>query len=96
MIFNNSFKYGLVSKMFHWYMAILLLVILLIGNLSEHLSGNFYNYSMLIHNSLGVSIFVFVFLRLAWRWSNKIPEKIIINKFLTFCLIWHFLYFILV
>ena len=84
MILNNSFKYGLVSKMFHWYMAFLLLVILLIGNLSEHLSGNFYNYSMLIHNSLGILIFVLVFLRLAWRWSNKIPEKIIINKFFNF------------
>ena len=84
MIINNSFKYGLVSKMFHWYMAILLLIILIIGNLSEHLSGNFYNYSILIHNSLGILIFVLVFLRLAWRWSNKIPEKIIINKFLNF------------
>lgn len=84
MIFNNSIKYGLISKILHWYMAFIILIILLIGNLSEHLSGKIYDVSMVLHNSLGILIFLLVFLRLFWRWSTKIPKKIVTHKFFNY------------
>lgn len=84
MIFNNFIKYGLISKIFHWYIAFIILTILLIGNLSEHLSGKIYDVSMVLHNSLRILIFLLVFLRLFWRWSTKIPKKIVTHKFFNY------------
>ena len=83
MIRNTIKKYGLISKTFHWYMAGILLFVLLLGNLSEHTPKKYYDFLMLVHNSLGIIIFVLVILRLLWRWSNPKPEKINKSRFLN-------------
>jgi len=83
MIRNTTKKYGLISKTFHWYMAGILLFVLLLGNLSEHTPKKYYDFLMLVHNSLGLIIFILVILRLLWRWSNPKPEKINKNKLLN-------------
>ena len=64
MIRNTIKKYGLISKTFHWYMAGILLFVLLLGNLSEHTPKKYYDFLMLVHNSLGIIIFILVILRL--------------------------------
>ena len=83
MIRNTVKKYGLISKTFHWYMAGILLFVLLLGNLSEHTPKKYYDFLMLVHNSLGLIILILVILRLLWRWSNPKPEKINKNKLLN-------------
>ena len=83
MIRNTTNKYGLISKTFHWYMAGILLFVLLLGNLSEHTPKKYYDFLMLVHNSLGLIILILVILRLLWRWSNPKPEKINKNKLLN-------------
>ena len=80
MIRNSKEKYGLISKTFHWYMAGLILFVLLLGNLSEHTPDKYYDLLLLVHNSLGLILFALVFLRLLWRWSNPKPKKIGLNK----------------
>ena len=57
-------------------MAGILLFVLLLGNLSEHTPKKYYDFLMLVHNSLGIIIFILVILRLFWRWSNPKPENI--------------------
>ena len=81
MIRNTIKKYGLISKSFHWYMAGIILFVLLLGNLSEHTPKEYYGLLMLVHNSLGIILFGLVILRLLWRWSNTKPEKINKNRF---------------
>ena len=57
-------------------MAGILFFVLLLGNLSEHTPKKYYDFLMLVHNSLGIIIFILVILRLLWRWSNPKPENV--------------------
>ena len=93
-ILNTSHSYGFISILFHWLMAIILLATFLLG---LNLKDNFQNYDtvLMIHNSLGILIFILVIFRVCWRWLNIRPEplasKIILIKLATLI---HILFYI--
>ena len=80
-LMDNEQKYGLISSLFHWTMAILLFVNYLLGSVVEDFENNpFIN--MNLHMTLGCLIFLIGTLRLAWRFLNLEPQPIQQNRML--------------
>ena len=69
---NTADEYGLISKLFHWTMALLMIATYLLG---KNLENNFqYYYEILIiHNTLGLLILLLAIFRLSWKWINIRP-----------------------
>lgn len=94
-ILNTTQSYGFISILFHWLMAIILLATFLLG---LNLEDNFQNYDtvLMLHNSLGILIFLLAIFRICWRWINIRPEplssKKILIKLATFI---HILFYII-
>lgn len=66
--------YGAVAQLFHWGIAILILVQIPLGIYGAGLQTGFDKLVLLArHKSIGVTVFVLVVLRLAWRWSHPPP-----------------------
>src|SRR6056300_917566 len=80
-ILNNNHTYGLVSIFFHWLMALILIVTFILG---LNLESNFqYYYEVLmLHNSLGILIFLLAVFRACWRWLNIKPDPLTSKKIL--------------
>ena len=72
-IMNTTLGYGLVSKMFHWGMAVLLAIAFILGVLSEHNDN-----SLLLntHNWLGLVLLGMVLFRLSWRFIGIVPKTL--------------------
>ena len=72
---NTLDSYGSVAKFFHWLIAALVIIMLLIG-----LSFEFIDYKPLkgvlmeIHKSTGLTILFLFLLRLCWRLINPTPR----------------------
>ena len=94
-ILNTAQSYGFISVLFHWLMAIILLATYLLG---LNLEDNFQNYDavLMLHNSLGILIFLLAIFRICWRWINIRPEplssKKILIKLATFI---HILFYVI-
>ena len=80
-IFNTSHSYGFISILFHWLMALILLATFLLG---LNLEDNFQNYDavLMLHNSLGILIFLLAIFRVCWRWINIRPKPLASKKIL--------------
>ena len=80
---NSADNYGLISKLFHWIMAALIIATYILG---KNLENNFeYYYEILmIHNTLGLSILVLAIFRLSWKFINIRPKPILKNKILIY------------
>ena len=80
---NSADNYGLISKLFLWIMAALIIATYLLG---KNLENNFeYYYEILmIHNTLGLSILVLAIFRLSWKFINIRPKPILRNKILIY------------
>ena|SRR3989338_3558690 len=72
---NTQDNFGSVAKFFHWFTALLVLLMLCVGA-SFHLFslGSFFMPLLQIHKSLGMTLLVFMVLRLLWRWINPTPR----------------------
>lgn len=72
---NSSIRFGLVAVTLHWLIAAFFLAMVVIGltmtNLALTDPRTFPLYQL--HKSIGVTIFVLVALRLAWRLSGQVP-----------------------
>jgi len=85
-ILNNNLRYGVVSIIFHWAMAIMIILTFLLG---KNLKDNYENYYevLALHNSFGLLIFLTAIFRLMWRWINikpdQMPNKLIFMKLAT-------------
>lgn len=72
---NTPLRFGLVAVTLHWLIALLFLAMLAIGvtmtnlALADPLTFPLYQ----LHKSIGVTIFVLVVLRLAWRITGHVP-----------------------
>ncbi len=62
-------------------MALILLATFLLG---LNLEDNFQNYDkvLMLHNSLGILIFLLAVLRICWRWLNILPNPLATKKIL--------------
>ena len=65
-ILNDNQKYGLISIIFHWAMAVIVLITFLLG---KNLQDNFENYYAILalHNSFGILIFILAIFRITWK-----------------------------
>ena len=64
-------RYGLVSRVLHWAMALLVLLMLGSELWMEALEGLGKANLMGLHKSIGVLLLALLGLRLAWRWHNR-------------------------
>ncbi len=73
---NETDRYGFTSRMFHWTMAILFLSMLPMGMFASMIPEDawFRNHYYVVHKTIGVLIFVLLFVRLFWNSRSKRPE----------------------
>ena len=73
---NTSEKYGLLAKLFHWFMFIALIIQIPFG---FYLVGLEFSDRRIdlenIHILIGITIFYFVLLRLIWKLFNPSPKS---------------------
>ncbi|OJX11212.1 MAG: hypothetical protein BGO77_07535 [Caedibacter sp. 37-49] len=73
-LLNTKDSYGLISRLFHWAMAILIISMLIVGYMmtgiqNPELKMRIYD----IHKASGVTLLVLVMLRLLWKLNNIAP-----------------------
>lgn len=77
MIGNATISWGWLTKLFHWLMFLLIVGAYVAVNQHElfEKGSDERNWWMMIHKSMGLSVFFLVWLRLAWRASQPTPEN---------------------
>lgn len=74
MLRNSEHAWGLVARIFHWLLAILIVGQLVLGFVAEGARVSPQKLELFVwHKSIGISILFIVVLRVAWRWKNKPP-----------------------
>lgn len=75
---NDEQRYGLVSKLLHWSMALTMIGLIWLGWYMVDLSyyDRWYNKSLAIHRSAGIVVFVIGVLLLIWKMISKSPEQL--------------------
>jgi cytochrome b561 len=74
MISNTLDKWGLVSKLFHWVMGVLVISMLGAGLWMEQLPPSDMKWTVYgVHKSTGLMLFFLVVLRLGWRLMGQVP-----------------------
>ncbi len=68
MLKNDEVNFGSIAKFFHWFMAIAIICLLIIGYNLEFLRMH------KVHKTVGFIILIIVPIRILWRLSNKIPQ----------------------
>ena len=66
---NTADEYGLISKLFHWSMALLMIAVYFLGKNLEN-NYQYYYEILIIHNTLGLLILLLAIFRLSWKWIN--------------------------
>lgn len=71
---NTRERYGLVAQLFHWVIVVLVILQFVLGLMAHGLPISLERLVLLArHKSIGITIFVLVVLRLAWRLYSKPP-----------------------
>ena len=95
-IFNNESRYGLISIVFHWIMALIIIVTFLLG-LNLKYNYQYYYEILKLHNSFGITIFLLAIFRITWKFINiqpaRLPNKKIFMKLATFNHIFFYILF---
>jgi len=68
-------KYDGVAKTLHWIVALLMIVMLTAGWTLGDLPLDEKVQTLVIHSSLGLSVFILMFIRLYWRRKNPPPAR---------------------
>lgn len=75
MIRNTSTSFGIITKLFHWTMFVLFLVMLPLGYIMEELVNSNFKLTLFdFHKSTGLILFSLITLRLIWRYLNVQPK----------------------
>lgn len=74
MLKDTVQNYGVIAKLFHWVMALLMIGMLAMGNFLGAFPKEWRSDVFLTHKSLGLLILFLVILRIIWRFMNKTPE----------------------
>ena len=98
-VLNKNYTYGFVSILFHWLMAIILIVTFVLGLNLEH-NFQYYYEVLMLHNSLGILIFLLAIIRVCWKWVNikpdQLPSKRIFMKLATLIHVFFYILFFLI
>jgi cytochrome b561 len=73
---NTPQRWGSVSIGLHWTIAVLILLVQMPAGwiMTDAAPGATQNFFYNVHKNVGLLIFVLAIIRLAWRWSNPVPE----------------------
>lgn len=98
MFKNTNSDYGIVTKNFHWIMALVIIINLSIGFIMGDLErGPLRFFLFNLHKSFGILILFLIFLRLFWRFINIVPDPLQNHKLLNVTAkSVHYLFYILI
>ena len=75
MLRNSSEQYGVISKLLHWVIAIVIITMLYVGYYMSDMPVSDEKYQLYsLHKASGVTLFIFVIIRLFWRIFNISPS----------------------
>ncbi len=66
-------RYSIGAMLFHWVIAVLVIVNWRIAEGAEHLEGAAKAAAIAPHKAIGITILVLTVLRLLWRFTHKVP-----------------------
>lgn len=74
-VHNTTDQYGLVSRVLHWSIAILFLVLIPMGIFASIIPEDveYRKQYYIVHKTLGVVVFILVLLRLVWNYKSPRP-----------------------
>jgi cytochrome b561 len=82
MLKNTTDSYGLIARLFHWVIFLMVTGIIIGGNIAADMPNGPGKAEMIgLHKSFGFTILVFVLLRLIWRMVNPRPRDLGTNGF---------------
>jgi len=71
---NSTLRWGSIAQFLHWLIFFLVITQFILASIAADLPLGMRKLAVLArHKSVGITIFVLVVLRLAWRWSNPTP-----------------------
>ncbi|WP_144392720.1 cytochrome b [Pleionea sediminis] len=78
MIKNTQQQYGLISKVIHWLVALVVFTMFGVGLWMVELDyySTWYKDAPHYHKSVGILLTVVIIFRLVWRWFNVKPEPL--------------------
>ena len=85
MFMNTRDQYGLIARLLHWLIFVLVIGMLMGGSALSFLpSGGFKSFAVGAHKSIGIVIFVLMIGRLLWRRYNPQPRALDANPVLNY------------
>ncbi len=82
MYTNTNESFGIIARLFHWLIFLLVVGMLIAGSTMGSLpNGSVKSLIVGLHKSTGVLILLLVLLRLCWRLINPIPRDLGPNQF---------------
>ena len=78
MLKNSSHQYGAIAIVLHWLMAVAIVFLFALGLYMVELTyyDAWYKGSLDLHKSIGISVFLLLLTRVAWRFFNVVPAPI--------------------
>lgn len=73
MMGNENARYSTVAVLFHWVIAVLVIVNWRIAEGAEHLEGAAKSAAIAPHKAIGITIMVLTIARLIWRLTHRPP-----------------------
>ena len=71
---NTENAFGWISRSFHWLIALMILVLLILGFWMEGLTPNPFKFEMYgLHKAFGILVLFLGALRLIWRFTQTVP-----------------------
>ena len=72
---NTPERYGRVSRLLHWWLALLLIGLLALGVFMTSLTyySPHYKWTFMLHKSAGLLVLALVLVRIVWSFSNPHP-----------------------
>jgi len=72
---NTKTSYGIVGKLFHWPMALIMMGLIVVGLYMTSMEPSPDKYELYgLHKSFGILILWFIGLRVLWRFYTKPPQ----------------------
>jgi len=77
MLINTTDSYGLIARLFHWILFLMVVGVIIGGNIAADMpTGPDKTFMIGMHKSFGFAILVLVVLRLLWRLANPLPRDL--------------------
>ena len=82
---RSTTHYGAVAQTIHWLTALLVLVAFLygLGGPEERIYSPARDFDRQLHESLGLSVFALVMIRVLWRWVDTRPQQEPMARWMT-------------